>query len=96
MHKKIAANLFKMYIDKLNTGAPEGKRAGYYITFIFVCQVKNFFEKMHKKTQVSLGFHIILHNYLAFLCSTMSILNDFSPICTEISLFCLEICAFSP
>lgn len=44
-----------MYIDKLNTGAPEGKRAGYYITFISACQVK-FFEKMHKKNPDFPGF----------------------------------------
>ena len=37
-----------MYIDKLNTGAPEGKRAGHYITFISACQVK-FFEKNAQK-----------------------------------------------
>ena len=53
--KKIAANLFKMYIDKLNTGAPEGKRAGHYITFIFACQV-NFVLKNAQKNPGFPGF----------------------------------------
>ena len=48
-----------MYIDKLNTGAPEGKRAGHYITFIFVCQVK-FFEK---KAQKNPGFPGFSHHF---------------------------------
>ena len=44
-----------MYIDKLNTGAPEGKRAGHYITSIFVGQVK-FFEKNAQKNPGFPGF----------------------------------------
>ena len=43
-----------MYIDKLNTGAPEGKRAGHYITFIFTCQVKFFEKNVQKKNR---GFY---------------------------------------
>ena len=69
MHKKIVANLFKMYIDKLNTGAPEGKRAGHYITSIFVCQVK-FFEKNAQKNPGFPGFS----HYFAQLFS-LAVLN---------------------
>lgn len=58
-----------MYIDKLNTGAPEGKRAGHYITFIFACQVK-FLKKNTQKNPGFPGFS----NHFAQLFS-LSVLN---------------------
>ena len=48
-----------MYIDKLNTGAPEGKRAGHYITSIFACQVKIF----KKNAQKNPGFPGFPHHF---------------------------------
>ena len=48
-----------MYIDKLNTGAPEGKRAGHYITFISACQVKF----LKKNAQKNPGFPGFSHHF---------------------------------
>ena len=58
-----------MPIDKLNTGAPEGKRAGHYIISIFVCQVK-IFEKNAQKNPGKPGFS---HHFAQLF--SLSVLN---------------------